>query len=194
MHYYLNYLLLKTFALIDVFRHLCSRRLLKTLWQKKIEIAQNKQFHLLQQCFQLFAVIIPSFTEIFCDLVKMFLKQSPANCPCRWNRPIHETLFKTLRGWFSHEQTLMRSNMSLSTTHLQQKTGKHCGKSRNFSKYCSWFRISPFRWFFPTPSLTILSFIKIFYIFVLSCLLQTCCKLYAGKGLNPDNLRLKVIV
>ena len=35
----------------------------------KVEIAQNEQFLLLQQCFQLFSVIIPSFIESFHALV-----------------------------------------------------------------------------------------------------------------------------
>ena len=34
----------------------------------KVDIAQNEQFILLLQCFQLFSVIIPTFIELFRDI------------------------------------------------------------------------------------------------------------------------------
>ena len=45
----------------------------------KGNIAKNYQLVILPQSFQLFSVIIPSFSEIFHNLLKMFLKSSAAD-------------------------------------------------------------------------------------------------------------------
>ena len=60
------------FPPVDAFWRLCSRRLLKTLWQR--EIAQNEQFLLLQEGFQIFSVTLLSFKEIFTSFCMVVFK------------------------------------------------------------------------------------------------------------------------
>ena len=56
------------FPHIDAFWPLCNRQLFENIVTKE-EIAQNDQFLLLPQRFQLFTVIKPSLKDIFCVFV-----------------------------------------------------------------------------------------------------------------------------
>ena len=67
----------RLYHLTDTFRRICSRRLLKTLWQKE-KIAHDEQFPILPQCFQLYLMIKLSFMEISHTFANMFSKSSAA--------------------------------------------------------------------------------------------------------------------
>ena len=60
--------LFNPFPHIVTFWCLCIRRFFENMATKE-EIAQNEQFLLLQPCFQLYSIIVLSFTGIFCAFV-----------------------------------------------------------------------------------------------------------------------------
>ena len=72
------------FPHIDTFWRLCSRRLFENIVTKE-EIAQNMQFLLLPQCFQLFVIGYPFNynIEIFYVLTKYILSVLLQNCRMR---------------------------------------------------------------------------------------------------------------
>ena len=61
--------IINPFPHIDAFWRLCSRQLLKTLWQKK-KLLKTSSFW--TQCFQLYSISMSSFREIFNIIVEMF--------------------------------------------------------------------------------------------------------------------------
>ena len=73
------------FPNVDTFGRLCSRRSERTVFENFVtkeeeeEIAQNEQFLLLTQCFQLCSVSMSSYREIFHFIVEMFSKLSTAD-------------------------------------------------------------------------------------------------------------------
>ena len=62
--WFLSDSLLMLSHLFDAFWRICSRQLLKTLWQKK-KLLKTSNLSFLQQCFQLFLIIKLSFMEMF---------------------------------------------------------------------------------------------------------------------------------
>ena len=70
--------LLNHFLYIDAFWNIISRRRFENMPTKE-EIAQNEQFLLLSPCFQLYSIIVLSFSEIVTDFALMFSKSSAAD-------------------------------------------------------------------------------------------------------------------
>ena len=73
----------------------------------KIEIAQNEQFLLLQNCLQLFSVIILIFIDLLCVFVKMFSKSFAAVLLCVETFKMNVYLLKSVenivaKGYIAH--------------------------------------------------------------------------------------------
>ena len=77
-------LLVNPFPLIDTFWCLCSRRLLKTLWQKE-KLLKTSNFSLCHNVFNFLSVIIHSFKEAFPVLPRCFQSRL-LHIFCMWER------------------------------------------------------------------------------------------------------------
>ena len=132
------------FSHINAFRHLCSRRLMKTLWQKK-KLLKMSNFSFRHNAF---SVIIPSFIGAFCVFPWRFSKSSAADLLYvgngKWSilysgrrtTPIRKYLNIRFNP-FSHIDAFWSAAKNF---------WKHCGKRRNCSKQT----ISPFVTMFST--------------------------------------------